>query len=78
MLRWIFFALIAINLGYFLWSGDDGQTTGGQREPQRLGRQVRPEMLQIRKGESVAPSMSGVAPVAAAAPAPATNDSVAR
>ena len=83
MLRWIFFALVAINLGYFLWSGDGAQATGADREPQRLGQQVRPGMLQIRKADAVLPSTPNPssAPASAAAAAavvPATDGSATR
>ncbi|MDB5825887.1 MAG: hypothetical protein JWQ73_107 [Variovorax sp.] len=81
MLRWIFFALVALNLGYFLWSGDGGPAAGSEREPQRLGQQVRPQMLQIRKGDAVAPTTPAPAPTSAAAAitaAPATDANAAR
>ena len=68
MLRWVFFALVAINFGYFIWSGDGGPSAGTEREPQRLSQQVRPEMLQIRKGDTAAPST----------PASTTDSNVAR
>ncbi|CAN5849201.1 hypothetical protein BH11PSE13_BH11PSE13_31860 [soil metagenome] len=80
MLRWIFFALVAINLGYFLWSGDGAQASGGDREPQRLSQQVRPQMLQIRKSDAAvsttAPATATTPPTpapTAVAPAPDAN-----
>jgi len=51
----VLMALLAANLGYWLWSRGDlagfGLTPAGfnEREPQRLARQVHPEWLQIRK-----------------------------
>ena len=77
MLRWIFIALVAINLGYLLWSGNGGPAAGTEREPQRLGTQVRPEMLQIRKGDAVAPTTSTQAP-GPAAPAAEANTNATR
>ncbi len=48
MLRFIFFSLVVVNLGYFVWARGDIDVAG-EREPQRLARQVRPQLLQIRK-----------------------------
>jgi hypothetical protein len=67
MLRFIFFALIVLNLGYFVWARGDIDAAG-EREPQRLDRQVRPQLLQIRK--SGAPQAQAT-PSPAPAPAPA-------
>ena len=77
MLRWIFVALVAINLGYLLWSGDGGPAAGTGREPQRLDKQVRPEMLQIRKGDAAAPTTSTQGP-GPAAPATEANTNATR
>ena len=77
MLRWVFLALVAVNLGYFLWSGDGAQATGNEREPQRLGQQVRPEMLQIRKADAVVPS-TPIPSSTPAAVAPTTDGSATR
>ncbi len=53
MLRFILIALVVANLGYFVVSR--GEANGpGEREPQRLAQQIRPQMLQIRKPDAVA------------------------
>jgi hypothetical protein len=68
MLRLLLLVLVAANLGFFAWS--QGQLDGvvgvraiGDREPERLARQVRPETVVILPADSTAAS---VAPAAAA------------
>ncbi|AMM24822.1 hypothetical protein [Variovorax sp. PAMC 28711] len=74
MLRFIFFALVVVNLGYFVWARGDIDVAG-EREPQRLARQVRPQLLQIRKpgAPEAAP-----APAEPAASSPANDNDAAR
>ncbi len=75
MLRFIFFALVVLNLGYFVWARGDVDVAG-EREPQRLERQVRPQLLQIRKpgAPEAAPAPSPAQPAAS----PAVDANVAR
>lgn len=53
--RFIVLVLVLANLGYFAWSRGSFAALGfqpagfGETEPHRLERQVRPELLQIRK-----------------------------
>ncbi|KQU82874.1 sporulation protein [Variovorax sp. Root318D1] len=63
-LRLVLVVLLLANAGYWLWSRGDLAGFGlapailGEREPQRLARQVHPDWLQIRKegkGSSAAP-----------------------
>ena len=55
MMRLLLIALLLANAGYFLWARGDLVGFGlapaslGEREPQRLARQIHPEWLQIRK-----------------------------
>jgi len=54
-LRLVLAVLLIANAGYWLWSRGDLAGFGlapaslGEREPQRLARQVHPEWIQIRK-----------------------------
>lgn len=67
MLRFVFIALVVANIGYFVVSR--GEAGGpGEREPQRLTQQVRPQLLQIRKPEAV---LRPATPAPDAAPAEA-------
>ncbi|MDH6591974.1 hypothetical protein M2165_001863 [Variovorax sp. TBS-050B] len=60
-LRLFLVLLLLANAGYWLWSRGDLAGFGlapaslNEREPQRLGRQVHPEWLQIRKDARAAP-----------------------
>lgn len=52
MLRALFFALVLANLGFYAWTqgwldGVAGVRAAGDREPERLARQVRPESIVI-------------------------------
>ena len=52
MLRALFFALVFANLGFYAWTqgwldGIAGTRAAGDREPERLARQVRPETVVI-------------------------------
>ena len=54
-LRLLLVVLLIANAGYFLWARGDLAGFGlapaalGEREPQRVARQIHPEWLQIRK-----------------------------
>ena len=54
--------LLLANAGYFLWSRGDLAGIGAapaalhEREPQRLGEQLRPELLQIRRDGAASPA----------------------
>lgn len=58
MLRALVVVLVLANIGYFAWS--NGALAGfgvmpsrtGDREPQRLQRQIQPDALQVRPGSS--------------------------
>lgn len=52
MLRWLFVALLAANLAFYAWTqgwltGVIGLSPQGDREPERLARQVNPQEIQI-------------------------------
>lgn len=55
MMRLLVIVLIVANLGYFAWSQGALAPFGaqparlGEREPERLRQQVRPQALEIRK-----------------------------
>jgi hypothetical protein len=57
-IRLLVVALLLGNLGYYAWSHGGLAVFGAkpahfdEREPQRLQQQVRPQMLEIRKGAS--------------------------
>lgn len=74
MLRALVLLLVLANAGYYAWSQGwlDGGTGGsqGDREPQRLQNQVRPEIVRILP-PSAAASAAGRLPGAGAASAPA-------
>ena len=68
MLRGLLLALLLANLAFFVWSqGGLGNTAGGEREPERLSRQVNPEAVQLLRttGPASAPSTSASATPAA-------------
>lgn len=71
MLRLLVLVLLLANLGYYAWTA--GHLEGlvsrapGPREPERLQRQVRPEIVQIEAGPA---SPRAASPAAASAPAP--------
>ncbi|RZL85846.1 MAG: sporulation protein [Variovorax sp.] len=58
MLRLVVVLLLVANLGYYAWAHGALAMFGTvpasltETEPQRLARQVRPEMLQIRRVEA--------------------------
>lgn len=61
-LRALVVLLLLANLFYFAWARGGLALFGavparlGQREPERLSQQIRPQLLQIRKDESPAPA----------------------
>ncbi|MBX9715730.1 MAG: hypothetical protein K2X42_03965 [Burkholderiaceae bacterium] len=60
MLRGLLLALLLANLVFFVWSQGglgkaDGSAPGGEREPERLSRQVNPEALQLLRPTAAAP-----------------------
>ena len=64
MLRLLLLALILANLGFYSWTqgwldGVVGARAIGDREPERLARQVRPETVQILPPDGAASSVSG-------------------
>ncbi len=69
MLRLVLLALILANVGFYSWSqgwldGVVGVRAIGDREPERLARQVRPETVQILPPEAAASSVkASAAPV---------------
>lgn len=75
MLRFLLIALVVANLGYFVWARGDTDGAGrGDREPQRLAQQLRPQLLQIRRPAVPIPTAATAiapSPTPAAAPAPA-------
>ncbi|OYT98624.1 MAG: hypothetical protein CFE40_11890 [Burkholderiales bacterium PBB1] len=61
MLRGLLLALLLANLVFFVWSqgglgNADGGAAGGQREPERLSRQVHPEAVQLLRPVVAAPT----------------------
>ncbi len=70
MLRLLFVALVVANIGYFAWArGEAGKAeAAGDREPQRVAQQIRPQLLQIRPAGAMV-----AAPAPAPAPAPAVT-----
>lgn len=61
MLRGLLLALLLANLVFFVWSQGglgkaDGGAPGGEREPERLSRQVNPEALQLLRPTAAAPA----------------------
>ena len=88
MLRTLVAALLLANLLFFAWSQGwlaraIGSTPYSEREPQRLGAQVRPETVRVlpvpAAGEASAPASTGLAapPTPASAPAPASAEAAA-
>lgn len=68
MLRLVLLALILANLGFYSWTqgwldGVVGVRATGDREPERLARQVRPETVVILPPEAAASSSVAAAPV---------------
>jgi hypothetical protein len=81
MLRWALILLVVANVGYFAWSHGHldglGLAPVEQREPQRLTKQVAPEVLRLLNGRKGIPDpdntnapTSPAAPANAVAPAP--------
>ncbi|MDH5541180.1 MAG: SPOR domain-containing protein [Rhizobacter sp.] len=84
MLRFLVAALLLANLAFYAWTQawlDDvvGVRAQGDREPERLSRQVRPELVQIRQPSPKAQPAQASAPavVVAAASTPAPQPSAA-
>ncbi|WP_119155918.1 hypothetical protein [Caldimonas tepidiphila] len=89
MLRWLLAVLLAANLGFLAWSqGWLGALLPGpddQREPERLERQVQPELIRLGKaqlrvvepGRSATPAPAASQPARSAAPASAPAGAVA-
>jgi hypothetical protein len=69
VLRLLLAALVVANVGYWLWSRG-ASTESADREPQRLGQQIRPELLEVRRAPSAAASPAAAAGSATPAPAP--------
>jgi hypothetical protein len=72
-LRLLIAALVVANIGYWLWSRG-ASTESADREPQRLGQQIRPELLEVRRAPPAAPSAApggADTPPSSAAPAAA-------
>lgn len=77
MLRAIVLVLLLANLGFYAWRegwlaplhGLIGARPEGDREPERLAQQIRPEAVRLIPGEAA--STAARAPATAAAPAPA-------
>jgi hypothetical protein len=79
MLRLFVLMLLLANLGYYAWTA--GHLRGlvsvspTQREPERLERQVRPEILQFNGGPPAAPAPAPQPPAQPSPPTPALNPS---
>jgi len=63
MLRALVIALLALNLGFYAWTqgwldGMVGVRAQGDREPERLSRQVRPETVRVLTPQAVAAAAS--------------------
>jgi hypothetical protein len=73
MLRWALILLVLANVGYFAWSHGHLDSLGlapvEQREPQRLTKQVAPEVLRLLNGPKGIPDADNAAPTSPAAPA---------
>lgn len=52
-LRLLIAVLVVANIGYWLWSRG-ASTESADREPQRLGQQIRPELLEVRRAPAAA------------------------
>jgi hypothetical protein len=75
VLKTLVLALVVANLGFYAWSSGwiGGGASHGDREPERLARQVRPESIRILPPGSIEAPRSRSAPAApAASPAPPT------
>jgi hypothetical protein len=77
MLRWALILLVLANVGYFAWTHGHldglGLAPVEQREPQRLTKQVAPEVLRLLNGPKGTPdpdNAAAAAPANAAAPVP--------
>ena len=68
-LRLLIAALVVANIGYWLWSLG-ASTEVADREPQRLGQQIRPELVELRRLPAAAPNPPASA---AAADAPTSG-----
>lgn len=75
MLRGLLLALLLANLVFLVWSrgslgNADGSATGGEREPERLSRQVHPEAVQLlRSVVAASPTAASASAATAADPA---------
>jgi hypothetical protein len=70
MLRGLVLLLLLVNLGFYAWTQGQldnvvGIRAQGDREPERLARQVRPESVRLLPAAASAPSSSGGDPVLA-------------
>jgi hypothetical protein len=86
MVKGLLWLLVLANLVFFAWTqgwidGPTGVRARGDREPERLGQQVRPEVVQVLSAVPAAPARAASAPggaaPAASAPAPSAPASVA-
>jgi hypothetical protein len=78
MLRGLLLALLLANLVFFVWSQGglgkgDGSPAGGEREPERLSRQVNPESVQLLRPPVAASAPAVSASAASAAEATASG-----
>ena len=71
VLRLLLAALVVANIGYLLWSRG-ASTESADREPQRLGQQIRPELLELRRLPATPPPSSSSPGGADAATPPTT------
>ena len=76
MLRSLLLVLLLANLAFFVWSqggvGSSGAAAGGEHEPERLARQVRPEAVQLLTPPVAASAAAPPASVASAVANPAS------
>jgi hypothetical protein len=82
VLKTLVLVLLVANVGFYAWSRGwiDGGAANGQREPERLAKQVRPESIRILPPGSVdaprsrAPSQPSAPPATSTPPAAAPTD----
>ncbi|MBS0430007.1 MAG: sporulation protein [Proteobacteria bacterium] len=74
VLRLLLAALVVANIGYFLWSRG-ASTESADREPQRLGQQIRPELLEVRRAPAAptSPASGAAADAPSSGTPPATT-----
>ena len=73
MLRWLVGLLLLANLGFWAWSGGAldgwvGARAQGEREPERLAQQVRPESIRLVPTEAAAAATTAAGSGAASVP----------